>query len=73
LVYQLFSVKKFDLAIDVLELNLHVFPEHLESFIFLANAHLQKGDRTRAKEILQKALVLAPKSVTIAELLEKAQ
>jgi CubicO group peptidase (beta-lactamase class C family) len=27
LVYQLMSVKKFDLAIDVLELNLHVFPE----------------------------------------------
>ena len=73
LVYHLFSVKKFDLVIDVLELNLHVFPEHLGSLIFLAKAHLQKGDRTRAKEILQKALVLAPKSVTIAELLENAQ
>jgi CubicO group peptidase (beta-lactamase class C family) len=73
LVYQLVSVKNIDLAIDVLELNLHVFPEHLGSFIILAKAYLQKGDRTRAKEILQKALALAPKSVTIAELLEKAE
>jgi len=28
LVYQLLSVKKFDLAKEVLQLNLHAFPKH---------------------------------------------
>ena len=73
LYYQFTSLKKFDLAIDLLELNLRVFPEHLTSLVFLAKARLQKGDRVQAKEILQKAQVLAPKSVTNSELLEKAQ
>lgn len=36
LVYQLLSVKKLDLALDVLELNLHAFPEHPETLTLLA-------------------------------------
>ena len=73
LVYQLNSVKQFDLAISVLELNLLVFPEDVNSLFFLAKLHLLKNDRARAKTVLQKARVLAPKSVSIAELLEKVQ
>jgi CubicO group peptidase (beta-lactamase class C family) len=36
LVYQLLCVKKYDLAREVLKLNLHVFPEHQETMTLLA-------------------------------------
>lgn len=71
LVIQLTSVKKLDLAIDVLKLNLHAFPEHMDSYTHLANLYLQKGERLQAEDILQKALAIKPDSATVAELLEK--
>jgi tetratricopeptide (TPR) repeat protein len=60
LAVQLCSVKKLDMAIDVLELNLHVFPEHLDSCIFLAKLYVRKDDRTRAESAIQKVLALDP-------------
>jgi tetratricopeptide (TPR) repeat protein len=60
LAFQLCSVKKHDMAIDVLDFNTHVFPEHLDSFIFLAKLLLQKGDRARAESTIQKILTLDP-------------
>ena len=71
LAYQLMSVKKLDLAIDVLKLNLHAFPEHMESYTCLANLYLQKGEHAQAEAILQKALSIQPDSSAVAELLEK--
>jgi CubicO group peptidase (beta-lactamase class C family) len=44
LVYQLLSVKKYDLAIDVLKLNLFVFPDHGESRKLLERVAAQKDD-----------------------------
>jgi hypothetical protein len=40
LTYQLMSVKKVDLTIEVLKLNLKAFPEHIDSLILLANLYL---------------------------------
>jgi len=71
LVYQLMSVKKFDLAIDVLGLNLHAFPEHVDSHVMLAKLYLQKGERAQAEAALQKALAIEGDNVTVIELLEK--
>ena len=71
LVYQLQSVKKLDLAISVLELNLHFFPGHLYSLIFLAKLCLLKDDNAQAKAVLQKVLTLDPKNRSAAQLLEK--
>jgi CubicO group peptidase (beta-lactamase class C family) len=71
LVYQLLSVKKFDLAIDLLEFNLHFFPEHIDSLLILAKLYLPKDDYTRAKAALKKALALDPENSTAAKLLEK--
>ena len=48
------GVKMDDLAIDVLELNLVVFPAHLDSYLFLAKIHLQKDDRAGAESVLEK-------------------
>ena len=36
-VHQLLSVRKYDLAIDVLKLNLHAFPDHYDSNTLLAS------------------------------------
>jgi CubicO group peptidase (beta-lactamase class C family) len=44
LVYQLLSVKKYDLAIDVLKLNLHAFPDHRGSSALLKRVVAQKDD-----------------------------
>ncbi len=60
LAVQLCSVKKLDMAIDVLEFNIHVFPEHLDSYMFLAKLYMRKGDRTRAESAIQKVLALDP-------------
>lgn len=73
LVYQLMSVKKFDLAIDVLGLNLYAFPEHVDSHVMLAKLYLQKGERAQAEAALQKALAIEPDNITVIELLEKSR
>lgn len=71
LAYQLASVKKIDLAIDIMELNLHVFPQHMDSYLYLAKFQLQNGQRARAEETLMKALAIRPGNAAAAELLER--
>lgn len=70
---QLLSVKKMDLAIDVLGLNIHVFPEHIDSYIELANLHLSQGDLSAAKGTLLRALSINPKSAEVTGLLNSIQ
>ena len=67
------AVKKIDLAIDVLKLNIHAFPEHMGSYTFLANLYLQKGEHAQAEDILQKALAIEPDNQRVIELLKKAR
>jgi len=71
LAVQMLCVKKFDVAKDALTLNLHVFPEHIESHTCLANVYLQKGEHAQAQDVLQKALSIQPDNSAVAELLEK--
>jgi hypothetical protein len=42
LAHQLLSVKKYDLASDVLKLNLHAFPDHRGSSALLESVAAQK-------------------------------
>ena len=65
------SVKKYDLAMDVLGLNLHVFPEDQESYLMLAKLYLHKGQRAQAESTIQKALAIDPGSLGVRELLDK--
>jgi CubicO group peptidase (beta-lactamase class C family) len=53
LVYQLMSVKKFDLAIDVLKLNLQAFPESAESYHLLGKLYCQKDEIQLAEAMFQ--------------------
>ncbi|MRR32251.1 tetratricopeptide repeat protein, partial [bacterium] len=72
LVYQMMSVKNIDLAIDVMTLNIRAFPEHIESYTYLANLYLQRGDPQQARVTLLKALEKEPGNTAVADLLEKA-
>ncbi len=71
LTYQMMCVKKIDLAIEVLGLNLHVFPEHLDSYLFLAKIHLQKNDHARAEASLRRALAIQPDRADVLDMLNK--
>jgi len=51
LVYQLMAVKKYDLAIEVLKLNLQAFPQDAESYHLLGKLYLKKGEPQRAEEM----------------------
>jgi CubicO group peptidase (beta-lactamase class C family) len=51
LVYQLMAVKKFDLAMEVLKLNLHAFPQDPESYHLLGKLYLIKGESQQAEEM----------------------
>lgn len=53
LVYQLMSVKKFDLAIEVLKLNLQVFPQDTETYHLLGKLYLQQGETAQAEAMFQ--------------------
>jgi CubicO group peptidase (beta-lactamase class C family) len=53
LVYQLMSVKKFDLAIEVLKWNLQAFPQGAETYHLLGKLYLQKGEPQQAEEMFQ--------------------
>ncbi len=56
LTVHLLSVKKLDLAIEVLGLNIYVFPEYLPSYLEQAKFYLHKGDLAPAEECLLEAL-----------------
>lgn len=73
LVIQLTSAKKLDLAIDVLGLNIHVYPEYVASYLRLARIYLQKGENTLAKASLLKTLAIEPDNAAAAELLPLVQ
>jgi CubicO group peptidase (beta-lactamase class C family) len=73
LTYQLMSVKKFDLAIDLMKLNIHAFPEYIGSYTHLANLLIRKGERLQAEELLLKALSINPDSAAATKLLEQVR
>jgi len=73
LMYQLRSVKKITLATEVLGLNIHAFPGHMDSYLYLAKLYLQQGRSAQAEETLLIALTVNPDSIAAAELLEKVK
>ncbi len=60
LALQLFSANEIDLALDVLRLNIHVYPENIETYLFQAKLFLQIGEIVQAKESLMKARRIDP-------------
>jgi hypothetical protein len=52
---QLMTARQLDLAIEVLGLNIYVYPEYAESYIRRAHLYTQKGDIAQAEEDLLSA------------------
>jgi CubicO group peptidase (beta-lactamase class C family) len=69
LYYQLMSLKKFDLAVELLELDLYAFPERVGLCIYMAKIHLLKGDRAQAEAALRRALAIQPNRADALEML----
>lgn len=69
LVYQMLSVQRYELAWEILELNLKVFPESLGSLVIQARISLRLGHRDQAEQILRHALTIAPESITVKNML----
>ncbi|HLO30898.1 MAG TPA: serine hydrolase [Anaerolineales bacterium] len=70
LAIQLCSAQKIDLAIDVLEFNLQVYPQHLDSLLFLAKLFLQKGQSSRAITAIQSVPEIDPNNVNAKWMLQ---
>ena len=70
---QLFTAREIDLAIEVLGLNLHVYPQHVDSYLQQAKYDLHKGKVTQARERLEKALAIEPGNVEAARLVEEEE
>ena len=52
---QLFTAREIDLAIEVLGLNLHVYPQHVDTYLQQAKYYLYKGELDQARKRLEKA------------------
>lgn len=59
-------------AIEAFRNVLRHNPEHLESYLLLADLHLQERDRTRAREVLDRAERLRPGDPRVRSLLRRA-
>ena len=69
LYFQLMSAKKYDMAEDVLNLNLHVFPDNLGLYLFSAKKHLIRNEQEQAKAVLHRALEISPGNQTVISML----
>lgn len=69
LTYQIQSVKQFNLAIEVLKLNLHVFPQHIPSYLPLAKLYRQTEQLGQAETILRQALAVQPDQADVLKML----
>jgi CubicO group peptidase (beta-lactamase class C family) len=70
LAIQLMSAKKLDLAMDVLGLNIHVYPGHIESHVERARIALLKDEIVQAEESLVKVLSMEPNNIPASRMLE---
>ena len=70
---QLYTANNIDLAIETLGLNIHVYPEYIESYTEQAKLYLLKGEIANAKESLSNALSIESDNATATKLLKEVQ
>ena len=56
---------------NVLGLNIHVYPEYIESYIEQAKLYLHKWELAPTEECLLKAQSIQPDNAAVAEMLKK--
>lgn len=67
---QLHMANQTELAVDVLGLNLHVYPEHIETYLNLASMYRHKGDVEEARRSLARAAAIEPANATVTAVLD---
>ncbi len=67
---QLFTANNLDLAIDVLSLNIQIFPNNIRSYLQQGKLYLQIGEIAQAKKRILKALLIEPGNATATDLLK---
>jgi CubicO group peptidase (beta-lactamase class C family) len=73
LFYQLMSAKKVDLAEQVLELNLHAYPENSGLKLFMAKNYIHNNKPERAETLLREVLEINPDNLSAKDMLSKIQ
>jgi CubicO group peptidase (beta-lactamase class C family) len=73
LALQLFTAGNVGLAIDVLGLNIYVYPEHADSYLMRARLYRESGAGAQSKADLRRALSLEPANPFAAEILDTVQ
>lgn len=68
---QLFTAGNSTLALDVLELNLSIFPEHIDSLLMLAKLYKEEGDMESAVSKLQQIMSIDPSHEPAMDLLHE--
>ncbi|MBS1493833.1 MAG: serine hydrolase [Bacteroidetes bacterium] len=71
--YQLLGDKKYDDAIEVLKLNVDLFPDSFNVYDSLGEAYLAKGDKENALKNYKKSVELNPKSTSGLEAIKKLE
>lgn len=59
------ALRKFDDSIAIFELNIAAYPERAAPYLSVAEAYLEKGDRTKAKELYTKGQSLLERDSTL--------
>ncbi len=71
LAIQLLLAKQPGMAMEVLDLNIQVHPEHIDAYMTLGRLAHQKGETVKAKEILLRAQSIDPANASLASLLKQ--
>jgi tetratricopeptide (TPR) repeat protein len=71
--YRLMQMKRVKDAIEILKLNVEMFPQGFNTYDSLGEAYLQNGDKQLAIQNYKKSLELNPKNTAGAEKLKKLE
>ncbi|MEK6408996.1 MAG: serine hydrolase [Acidobacteriota bacterium] len=69
--YQLLQMKRVKDAIEILKLNVEMFPQGFNTYDSLGEAYMENGDKNLAIQNYKKSLELNPKNTNAAEKLKK--
>jgi tetratricopeptide (TPR) repeat protein len=69
--YQLIAMKRLTEAIEILKLNVEIFPMSSNAYDSLAEAYMDNGDKDPAIKNYKKSLELDPTNANAVEMLRK--
>ena len=71
--YQLLQMKRVKDSIEILKLNVEMFPQGFNTYDSLGEAYMENGDKQLAIQNYKKSLELNPKNTGAVEMLKKLE